>query len=1166
MSHHQGAHQQQQQHPLTLALALALIGGNQQGNKNNRKLRHQHIKSLKPPITLTQHRHSIGAYNTITNSQQRKIGTIFGTAISKKHSTFLALTLLTLATLFLVMHTTLVTAIVLNTHIPNTTLPFAQLITISKSTYSAYLQAHNNNAQHTLMGNRQQQSKGKQTGYNLAHWNKGNANFHNKLHDVLHIINTHNPHIFSISEANIHTNIDTSTYQLNNYSIETTSMAQITGISRQALLIKNNINYTRRHDLENNLTSTIWVEIHTPNKKSILVMGGYRQWQLQRTHPQQLNSHTSTQQQARWQIILTQWTLALQENKHTIVLMDDNIDTIHNNTHNTRYSIQQLKTAFLAHTQDHGTFIENTKPTRHMFNTTPSCIDHITTNCPTLMHNTTTHITGASDHCILTTTYSTKHKTQQPSYIKTRDKDLLTKHSMTQFITHSTQLQHLFTQTTSDTVADTLMMELNLMINCIAPARTIQTTKKHAPYLDTEALAQIQQRQQQYRQAQLTNSQDDWRQYRHIRNTTTRLLNKLKTTYYTNKFTNKNNKPTEMWGTLKNITNNNDQTTPKTIIHNNNYITSPRAIANTANHHYINKITNIRSTFKRLTLNPISILSTLIPRQQHTLIIPPITLTQTLEIITKASPSHSTGHDDVSMHIIKQIKHTIAPHITHLINTIISTNTFPDTFKLSRITPIKKPKKSKTQIDSFRPINNLCTLDKIVEQHIKLHLDTFLTKHNIIQPNHHGGRRKHSTTTALAQIYNTLHTQHEKGLLTATLQTDLSAAFDTVDTKILLAKLEHYGVRDNTLALFTSYLTQRTQFVEVDTFRSDTLKSPQCSVIQGSKLSGTLYTLYTNEIPLLHKLMGSIHFDFITQTPHQQHNNISHTTVNFVDDSTNVISSHDPQQLTLYLTQFYTLLHAFYTINKLKINADKTELLLTCKQHLRHLATTVTMHAHNHTITQKQTTKILGAIINNTLTHKDHINTVISSIHYKMHTMRHITQYTTLKTRLMIANAIILSTLNHLLPLLINAHKQQLQQLQTLLLKSTRLVIGSPCFKWSTSRMLKACNWHTIYHMITIQSTIFIHNIIAHKTPSAIYNMLTSTMHNTQGNRFARKIRMSHRALTDQLNNSLIYKAISIYNTLPTSLMSLDSAAFKLEVKKHIISTQRPDCIPARIT
>ena len=894
-------------------------------------------------------------------------------------------------------------------------------------------------------------------------------------------------------------------------------------------------------------------------------MGGYRQWQLPNTHPRHTNSHTITQQHTRWKGILTQWASALHENKHTIVLMDDNIDTANNN-HNNKYNIQQLKNAFLTHNNDHGTFIENTKPTRHMINTTPSCIDHITTNCPTLMHNTTTHITGASDHCILTTTYSTRHKTQQPQYIKTRDRDLLTRHAMQQFITHSTHLQQLFTHNNANTVADTLMGELHLMINCIAPSRIIQAKTKHAPYLDTEAHQQIQQRQQQYRQAQQTDTQEDWRLYRHIRNTTKRLLDRLKTAYYTNKFTNNNDNPTAMWGTLKHITNNNDQTTPKTIIHNNNYITSPRAIANIANHHYINKITNIRSQFKRLTLNPISILSTLIPRQQHSLIIPPITLTQTLDIITKAHASHATGHDDVSMHIIKHIKHTIAPHITHLINTIIHTNTFPDIFKLSRITPISKPKKLKTQIDSFRPINNLCTLDKIVEQHIKLHLDTFLNKHNIIHAHHHGGRHKHSTTTALAQIYNTLHTQREKGLITATLQTDLSAAFDTVDTKILLAKLEHYGVRGNTLALFTSYLTQRTQFVEIDTFTSDTLKSPQCSVIQGSKLSGTLYTLYTNEIPLLYKLMGTIHFDFITQTQHQQHNNVNHTTVNFVDDSTNIISHTNPQQLTLYLTQFYTLLHAFYTINKLKINADKTELLLTCKQHLRHLANTVTMHAHNHTITQKATTKILGAIINNTLTHKDHIHTVTSSIHYRMHTMRHITQYTVHKTRLVIANAIIISTLNHLLPLLINAHKQELQKLQTLLLKSARLVIGSPCFKWSTSRMLKACNWHTIYHMITVHSMTLMHNIVVHKTPMALYSMLTSYMHNTEGTRHARKIRMTHHAQSDQLNNSFMYKALSIYNTLPISLLTLNTSAFKAEVKNHIISTHRPDCIPERVT
>ena len=100
--------------------------------------------------------------------------------------------------------------------------------------------------------------------------------------------------------------------------------------------------------------------------------------------------------------------------------------------------------------------------------------------------------------------------------------------------------------------------------------------------------------------------------------------------------------------------------------------------------------------------------------------------------------------------------------------------------------------------------------------------------------------------------------------VTATIQTDMSSAFDTVDHDILISKLEHYGIRGQELFLMSSFLSSQSQFVEIDGIRSDILPSIDCSVIQGSKLSGLLYTLYVNEVPFLSKVINSVNFKLIT--------------------------------------------------------------------------------------------------------------------------------------------------------------------------------------------------------------------------------------------------------------------------------------------------------------
>ena len=72
--------------------------------------------------------------------------------------------------------------------------------------------------------------------------------------------------------------------------------------------------------------------------------------------------------------------------------------------------------------------------------------------------------------------------------------------------------------------------------------------------------------------------------------------------------------------------------------------------------------------------------------------------------------------------------------------------------------------------------------------------------------------------------------------------------------------MQYYGVSGNELAIFQSFMAGRKQFVTIDTYNSDILNSLECSVIQGSKLSAILYTLFTNEITLLPKIMGTDKF------------------------------------------------------------------------------------------------------------------------------------------------------------------------------------------------------------------------------------------------------------------------------------------------------------------
>lgn len=234
-------------------------------------------------------------------------------------------------------------------------------------------------------------------------------------------------------------------------------------------------------------------------------------------------------------------------------------------------------------------------------------------------------------------------------------------------------------------------------------------------------------------------------------------------------------------------------------------------------------------------------------------------------------------------------------------------------------------------------------------------LVSFLDKHHVLFEKQFGFRSKHSTDHAILSIVDKIRKAIEERNYSCGIFLDFSKAFDTVNHKILLGKLEHYGIRGIANDWFKSYLTDHQQVVVVNNTTSRKCNIT-CGMPQGSVLGPLLFLLYINDFHCSSEL-----FDFYL----------------FPDDANLFYESKSLQILQKRINSELINVHTWLSANKLSLNIEKSNFIIfhPPQKILQDISFNVSLK--NKQLKREYCIKYLGILIDSHLSWKPQVDFVV---------------------------------------------------------------------------------------------------------------------------------------------------------------------------------------------
>ncbi|MES9882533.1 MAG: reverse transcriptase family protein [Sedimenticola sp.] len=938
-------------------------------------------------------------------------------------------------------------------------------------------------------------------GLNIGYLNIQGICANNKFDEVKIMLTSpenSNLHIFGLSETKLKDRKKTSAFQINGFQTPFRKDNHTNGGGGLIMYVRNGINAKRRSDLEKFEIACIWLEITPEKGKSFLVGCMYRP------------PDSKVEWVDRFENFMDH---ALNEGKEIIVLGDINKNLLD----------EQINREWLNFINSLGLSQLVAEPTR-VTNTTSTLIDHIYSNYEENISQANVSKLCMSDHFAIFCNRKINHSASKNTHQTITYRSF--KHfDETSFITdlHLVPWEVIHNYDTIDDVLSAWMELFLEIVNKHAPLRIHRVKNKIQPdWLSSEILDCIKERNKCKLNGQME-------QYTFLRNKVSTMIQNSKKDSYKSKIEEGKDDPRSIWKIFKEFGASKNDGNSENILgiknENNTVCTDKVEVANIFNDYFVNVASKLKEPVSYSDSEELkTFINSSIP-SNASFTIPEINEEFVYKFLSHLDVSKATGLDFIGPRLLKIASASITPSITYIINTSITSGTFPKTWKQAKVNPIYKSG-AKDEANNYRPISILPTLSKLIEKWVQKHIMDYLNNFNLLHQTQSGFRAGHSTESALILMIDNFLRAINQGKLVGCILVDFRKAFDLVDHTILLQKLKLYKCTEQTVKWFQSYLEQRSQVVSINGEKSEDM-TVQYGVPQGSILGPVLFLLFINDLPL--SLAG----------------NVTGTDL-YADDTSIYDIQSSKTDLQNNLQEALTKLGKWCKSNGMLLNTDKTKVMLITTRQKRTSMPEKDLELKYDDIDLHQISgdRILGIHIDQNLQWNTHFNNVCKKISSYLWLLSKIRSFLSIEHRTLFYKAYIQPHFGYCNVVWGESSNVNISKFTKLQRRACKLILAEQYIDLNTS--LQILNILNFDECVFFQKAKTMYKITNHLTPQYLCDLFEMRPDNSEQTNMTLRSSTNRNYIVPKPRNTIFkssfsYSGAIIWNSIPLEIRKSNS-------------------------